>query len=70
MGDVVNLNHFRKKQERKAAKDKASQNRRAHGRTKAERKADEKQQRQNTDELDHKKLENKPKTDDSSNAEN
>lgn len=70
MGDVVNLNQFRKKQERKAAKDKARQNRHVHGRSKTERKTDKIQQQKDANELQNKKLKKKSNPDDSSKGEN
>jgi hypothetical protein len=57
MGDVVNLNKFRK---RKAKVDRAKQadtNRRLHGRTKAERAREELQKRQLTRKVDGARLE-------------
>jgi hypothetical protein len=57
MGDVVNLNKFRK---RKAKADRAKQadvNRRLHGRSKAERAREELQKRQLTRKVDGARLE-------------
>jgi Domain of unknown function (DUF4169) len=70
MGDIVNLNQFRKKKKEKAAKKKANQNRHIHGRSKIERQADKIQQEIDANKLQNKKLIKKPKADDGSNSEN
>ena len=64
MGDVVNLNQFRKKRDRKDANEKASRNRIRHGRTKAEKKAEQKKHDISARELDRKKLPSKPRNED------
>ncbi|MEA1676832.1 DUF4169 family protein [Nitrospirillum sp. BR 11163] len=50
MGDVVNLNRFRKQKAKEERAAKAAENRVVHGRTKAERTVD--QQRQDRQEAD------------------
>jgi hypothetical protein len=46
MGNVVNLNKFRKRKAKAEAQNRAATNRRLHGRTKAERAREELQKRQ------------------------
>jgi hypothetical protein len=60
MGDVVNLNKFRKRKARAEREKRAESNRRLHGRTKAERARDEQQKQQLTRHLDGAKLEPAP----------
>jgi hypothetical protein len=52
VGDVVNLNRFRKKKAREDKARQAETNRRLHGRTKEERARDEAQKRRLKDKLD------------------
>jgi len=56
MGDVVNLNQFRKKQDRKKADDGARNNRVRYGRSGSKKKQDKEQKRRESAVLDHKKL--------------
>lgn len=56
MGDIVNLNHFRKKQDRKKAGEKARNNRVRHGRSGLQKKQDRNESKRNNTELEHKKL--------------
>ncbi|WP_373086157.1 DUF4169 family protein [Sneathiella sp.] len=67
MGDVVSLNQFRKKHDRKITEKKARENRILFGRTSTEKKSDKDQKSKNTLQLDQKKLERLPtdKDDDS-----
>src|SRR5690606_23203008 len=51
MGDVINLNRFRKKKAREEKARRAETNRRLHGRTKAERARDEAQKKHLEDKL-------------------
>ncbi len=69
MGDVVNLNKFRKKREKKEAESLARENRTRFGRTKNQRKSDESQQRKNVTELDQKKFQNPTQSDDKDGSE-
>lgn len=57
MGNVVNLNKFRKRKAKAQREKQAEVNRRLHGRTKAERERDELQKRQLEKGLDGKRLE-------------
>ena len=59
MGDVVNLNQFRKKRNRKKAEDTARNNRASFGRSVAQKKQDMNQQKKRDALLDKKKLSNK-----------
>ena len=52
MGNVVNLNKFRKQKSKKDAAKRADTNRRLHGRTKAERARDELQKKHLESKLD------------------
>jgi hypothetical protein len=52
MGDVVNLNRYRKKKAREEKERRAETNRRLHGRTKAERAREEAQKKRIEDKLD------------------
>lgn len=52
MGDVVNLNRFRKKKAREEKQRRAETNRRLHGRTKAERARDDAQKKRLEEKLD------------------
>lgn len=61
MGDVVNLNQFRKKRNRKTAEDTARNNRASFGRSAAQKKQDMNQQKKRDALLDKKKLSNKDK---------
>jgi hypothetical protein len=65
MGDVVNLNKFRKRKAKAERTKRAEVNRRLHGRTKAERARDELQKRQLTRQVDGARLERAPQNDDS-----
>jgi hypothetical protein len=56
MGDVVNLNRFRKQTAKADSQKQAEINRRLHGRTKAERAREELQKRRLTRDLDGAKL--------------
>jgi uncharacterized protein DUF4169 len=57
MGDVVNLNKFRKRKAKVQRAQRAEVNRRLHGRTKAERARDELQKQQLTRHVDGARLE-------------
>lgn len=61
MGDVVNLNKFRKRKAKLEREKRAETNRRLHGRTKLERARDELSKQQLTRNLDGKRLETTPK---------
>lgn len=52
MGEVVNLNRFRKRRQRKQAERTAADNRRKHGRTHAERAAERDQRERAAKRLD------------------
>ena len=52
MGDVINLNRFRKKKAREEKERRAETNRRLHGRTKGERAREEAQKARLEDKLD------------------
>lgn len=52
MGDVVNLNRYRKKKAREEKERRAETNRRLHGRTKAERAREDAQKKRIEDKLD------------------
>lgn len=56
MGDVVNLNQFRKERERRRKIAQASMNREKFGRTKAEKQADREEQARTERSLDGAKL--------------
>lgn len=56
MGNVVNLNRFRKQKAKEQREKQADVNRRLHGRTKAERAHDELQRKQLTRSVDGAKL--------------
>ncbi|MEE3626917.1 DUF4169 family protein [Nitrospirillum sp. BR 11752] len=56
MGDVVNLNRFRKQKAKEERAAKAAENRVVHGRTKAERTAEQQRQDRQTADLDGKHL--------------
>ena len=56
MGDVVNLNRFRKQKAKAERQKRAEVNRRLHGRTKAERAREELQKRKLTQAVDGAKL--------------
>lgn len=60
MGDVVNLNKFRKRKAKAERAKRAEVNRRLHGRTKAERARDELQKRQLTRHVEGARLERRP----------
>jgi hypothetical protein len=68
MGDVVNLNQFRKKQERKKAEKTARNNRARFGRSKAEKNAEHHRENKNRTDLEHKKLTSPGKSDDDDDA--
>lgn len=57
MGDVVNLNRFRKAKRKAEAEDKAAANRVRHGRTKAERARDQGDRQRAAADLDGKRIE-------------
>jgi len=69
MGDVVNLNKFRKRKAKAERTKRAETNRRLHGRTKAERARDELAKKQLTRQLDGAKLERVPENDESTEGE-
>ncbi len=56
MGDVVNLNAYRKRQEREAIKDKAAENRVSHGRERVAKLQAQQEQERARAQLDEKKL--------------
>ena len=60
MGNVVNLNKFRKRKAKVEREKKAETNRRLHGRTKLERQRDALQKEQLTRDLHGKKLQTDP----------
>lgn len=60
MGDVVNLNRFRKARERAAEQREAAANRRRHGRDKAEKARDQIERANHSDKLDQHLLEDGP----------
>ena len=60
MGNVVNLNKFRKRKAKVERAKQAETNRRLHGRTKLERQRDALQKEQLSRGVDGKKLENDP----------
>ncbi len=60
MGNVVNLNKFRKRKAKAERSKRAEVNRRLHGRTKAERARDELQKRQLQRQVDGARLERPP----------
>lgn len=67
MGNVVNLNKFRKRKAKLEREQRAETNRRLHGRTAAERALDELRKRQQTSKVDGAKLdksEGEPDSDD------
>ena len=57
MGNVINLNKFRKRKAKEASKKRAETNRRLHGRTKAERQQDELRKRRLESKLEGARLE-------------
>jgi len=69
MGDVVNLNKFRKRKAKAERTKRAETNRRLHGRTKAERARDALAKKQLTRHVDGAKLERTPERDDSTEGE-
>jgi hypothetical protein len=64
MGDVVNLNKFRKRKAKEARDKLAETNRRLHGRTKAERARDALQKKQLETQVDGAHLEEPPSDED------
>ncbi|HVY30161.1 MAG TPA: DUF4169 family protein [Polyangiaceae bacterium] len=64
MGDIVNLNKFRKRKAKAEAEKRAETNRRLHGRTKAERARDALQKEQLQTKVDGARLEEPPAGDD------
>jgi Domain of unknown function (DUF4169) len=60
MGDVVNLNKYRKRKAKAEASKRADTNRRQHGRTKAERDREQLQKRQLDSKVDGAHLETPP----------
>lgn len=63
MGDVVNLNKFRKRKAKEEREKRADTNRRLHGRTKAERARDHQQKQQLETKVDGARLEQEPPSD-------
>lgn len=63
MGNVVNLNKFRKRQAKAARVKRADTNRRLHGRTKAERAHDELHKKQLEKGIEGARLEGSPELD-------
>jgi hypothetical protein len=63
MGDVVNLNKFRKAKSKDKKEKKAGENRRKFGLTKAEKTAEQKIRTQTLSDLDGKKLDETPSDD-------
>lgn len=61
MGDVVNLNKFRKRKAKEAREKLADTNRRLHGRTKTERTRDALQKKQLETKVDGARLEEPPR---------
>ena len=66
MGDLVNLNQFRKERNRKAAEDLARNNRASFGRTSAQKKKDLDKKKKRDALLDQKKLPGQSEEDTSS----
>ena len=66
MGNVVNLNKFKKQKAKAERAKKAETNRRLHGRTKAERASDALQKKQLDSSVDGARLQSAPKVDPSS----
>lgn len=60
MGNVINLNKFRKRKEKEERAKRAEANRRLHGRTKGERQHDELRKQQLQRGLEGKRLEKAP----------
>lgn len=60
MGDVINLNRFRKKKAKLERERRAETNRRLHGRTKAEREREALQKRKLESQVDGARLEREP----------
>lgn len=60
MGDVVNLNKFRKRRAKAEREKQADTNRRLHGRTKAERARDELQKQRLQTQVDGARLDDAP----------
>jgi hypothetical protein len=69
MGDVVNLNKFRKKRKKAEAESVARENRTRFGRTKHQHKSDDARKRKNVTELDQKKLQTPTQADDKDGSE-
>ncbi len=68
MGNVINLNRYRKRKAKTDAAKRAETNRRLHGRTKAERARDEMQKKRLEAKLDGKRLERDSSDDSDSSA--
>ena len=68
MGNVINLNRYRKKKAKAVAAKRAETNRRLHGRTKAERARDEQRKRSLESKLDGARLERSTDDDSDSSA--
>ena len=66
MGDVVNLNRFRKRKREEEAARVAKENSIRHGRTRAERQAERRRREKHDAELDGARLDDEPKPDSSS----
>lgn len=63
MGDVVNLNAYRKRQAREAIKEKAAENRARHGRKRGAKREAKQEQERAKSQLDEKKLDPNPASD-------
>jgi len=68
MGDVVNLNKFKKQKAKAERVKQAETNRRLHGRTKAERARDALQKKQLETSVDGARLESTPSSEDPDNS--
>jgi len=68
MGDVVNLNKFKKQKAKAERVEQAETNRRLHGRTKAERARDALQKKQLETSVDGARLESTPSSEDPDNS--
>lgn len=60
MGDIINLNKYRKRKQRAQGDVEADRNRRVHGRSAAERKAEKTQRDRATRDIDGKRLPDDP----------
>lgn len=66
MGDVVNLNQYRKQRERSSRESRAAENRVRHGKTKADRIMNEREQAQLDQDLEGKRLSDETEPDEPS----